>query len=52
MNEKHPMKSVVPTSIIPTGKLRGKKGGEPVPIRSGKLPFNLGAYAPASFVLH
>ena len=31
--------------------LRGEKTGEAVPIRSGTLTFDLGAYAPASFLL-
>jgi hypothetical protein len=31
--------------------LRGEKKGEPITIASGKLVFNLGAYAPASFIL-
>ena len=32
--------------------LRGEKTGAPIAIKSGKLTFNLGAYAPASFVLN
>jgi hypothetical protein len=31
--------------------LRGEKTGAPVAVRSGKLTFNLGAFAPASFTL-
>ena len=31
--------------------LRGEKTGEAVPVRSGALTFDLGAYAPASFLL-
>ncbi len=31
--------------------LRGERAGEPIPVRGGKLAFNLGAYAPASYVL-
>lgn len=31
--------------------LRGESEGPPLPIQDGKLTFNLGAYAPASFVL-
>jgi alpha-mannosidase len=31
--------------------LRGEKTGEPIPLKGGKLTINLGAYAPASFVL-
>jgi hypothetical protein len=31
--------------------LRGEKNGRPIPVRSGKLTFRLGAYAPASFLL-
>ena len=31
--------------------LRGEKTGEAVPVQSGALTFDLGAYAPASFLL-
>jgi hypothetical protein len=31
--------------------LRGEKKGDPVTVKSGKLNFDLGAYAPASFIL-
>jgi len=32
--------------------LRGEKRGEPLKISSGKFEFQLGAYAPASFILN
>ncbi|MCX6873293.1 MAG: hypothetical protein NTW21_05715 [Verrucomicrobia bacterium] len=31
--------------------LRGESTGKPIPVQAGKLTFNLGAYAPASFLL-
>jgi len=37
-------------SAVPVN-LRGEKKGEPIKIASGKLVFDLGAYAPASFIL-
>jgi hypothetical protein len=41
-------KAVTATQV----NLRGEKTGEPMPIQGGKLTFNLGAYAPASFILN
>jgi len=38
------------TSATPVS-LRGEKNGEPLRVAGGKLAFNLGASAPASFVL-
>jgi len=38
------------TSATPVS-LRGEKNGEPLRVAGGKLAFNLGAFAPASFVL-
>ncbi len=48
------------TVILPTGMkasraipvdLRGEKKGTPLPVKSGKFDFELGKYAPASFIL-
>ena len=39
-----------PATATPVN-LRGEVTGEAVPIRSGTLTFDLGAYAPASFLL-
>jgi len=38
------------TKAVPVN-LRGEIKGEPVPVRAGKIEFELGAYAPASFIL-
>lgn len=39
------------TSVAVPVNLRGEKKGEPIPIKSGKFELELGAYAPASFIL-
>lgn len=39
------------TSVVVPVNLRGEKKGEPIPIKSGKFELELGAYAPASFIL-
>lgn len=39
------------TSVAVPVNLRGEKKGEPIPVKSGKFELDLGAYAPASFIL-
>jgi len=39
------------TSVAVPVNLRGEKKGEPIPVKSGKFELELGAYAPASFIL-